>query len=84
METINQKLEKREERLQRERNVSMIESGSLLLNVSESETFRIKDVEAYQRLKVRLTRLKAEVGRCYTVNLDGNDVKVTRNEDIVQ
>jgi hypothetical protein len=84
METINQKLEKREERLQRERNVSMIESGSLLLNVSESETFRIKDVEAYQRLKVRLTRLKAEVGRCYTINLDGNDVKVTRNEDIVQ
>jgi hypothetical protein len=77
-------IKERGQELERVSNVTGIEAASLKLSVSESKAFKIKDHQAYQRIKVRFTRLKSETGRCYTISMDGNNVIVTRNEDIVQ
>ncbi len=86
---MNKKIEKkmeaeileRKEALERASNVTGIEAESLDMEVGESREFNLKDIQAYQRIKVRFTRLKSETGRCYVTNMNGNAIKVTRNED---
>ncbi len=65
-------------KLQREANVSSIEARCLKLKVKESVTLSIMDLQAYQRLRTRLVRLKNETNRVYETSLDGNNVNITR------
>jgi hypothetical protein len=73
-----EELEKRKKELERQANVSLIEAESLNLGIEEKKEFKIKDIQAYQRIRVRFNRLKKETGREYLTNLNGNKVVVTR------
>ena len=67
--------------LKRAINVTEIEAESLDLGIGESKDFCLIDIQSYQRIKVRFTRLKSETGRCYITNMNGNDITVTRTKD---
>ncbi len=71
----------RMEQLQRMSNVSSIEAECLGMGVGETKSYRIKDLQAYQRLRVRFCRLKESTGRCYITKLHGNKICVSRLED---
>lgn len=71
-------IKKREIRLKRDLLVSDIETKCLKMDIKDSDSFKIMDVETYQRLRSRFTRLKNGTGRVYEVMLDGNNVNVTR------
>ena len=69
---------KRQKELNRKANVNQVEAECLLLEVGETKTFKIMDVEASQRLKMRLSRIKGKEGLSYETESDGNNVIVTR------
>lgn len=71
-------LKKRQTELERQSVVSGIEAKCLELDVSKSETFEIKDLQTYQRIRTRFYRLKNETGRIYETIIDGDTVTITR------
>ena len=77
-------IKKRKQELERTSNVTAIEAASLTLEILESKEFKIKDLQACQRIRTRFTRLGEETGRCYSISMNGNNLIVTRNNDIVQ
>ena len=74
-------IEIRKENLEREALVSSVEAKSIELNVGESRTFNVKDIESYQRIRTRFNALKKSTGRQYKTELNGNLLKVLRIED---
>ena len=74
-------IEIRKKRLERDAFVSDVESKAIALNIGDSRTFRIKDIESYQRIRTRFNTLKKLTGRQYLTELDGNILKVIRSED---
>lgn len=77
METMDT-LKKRQIELERQSNVSEIEAVSLTLDVNNCRTFKIKDLQTYQRLRTRFNRLKSDTGRIYETEMEGNNITVTR------
>lgn len=73
-------LKKRADELKRRANVNEIESVCLLMKTGKSESFEIMDLQAQQRLKMRLSRLKDNDGvkMFFETKLDGNNIKITR------
>ena len=71
----------RKEALERASNATSIEAQSLDLSIGDSKEFELKDIQTYQRIRVRFTRLKTETGRCYATSMNGNVLMVTRIED---
>lgn len=74
-------LVERANELKRKSNVTSIEAECITLGVGESKQFKIMDIQTYQRLRIRLLRLKDNTGRAYTTTMNGNYVIVTRQED---
>lgn len=68
--------------LKRKSNVTAIEAECIDLYVGESKQFKIMDIQAYQRLRIRLLRLKDNTGRDIRTSMNGNFVIVTRHEDV--
>lgn len=77
-------IKERREELERMSNVTSIEADCLLMIIGETKTYRIKDLQAYQRLRVRFTRLKDSTGRRYITKMCGNKVQVSRIENEVK
>lgn len=71
-------IKKRQRELKRQANVSAIEAEVLAMELGDVKTFKVMDVEASQRLKMRLSRLKGKEGVSYETESDGNNVIVTR------
>lgn len=71
----------RKAELERVSNVTSIEASALALDIGGSKDFRIMDIEAYQRLRVRLHRVKLSTGRAFATTMNGNKVSVSRLED---
>ncbi|MDR0682041.1 MAG: hypothetical protein LBG15_09380 [Dysgonamonadaceae bacterium] len=73
-----EQLKKRRIELKRQADVAVIEAESIALDIGENKTFGLKDLQAYQRVRARLSRLKEESGAIYRTAINGNDVTVTR------
>lgn len=71
-------LKKRQRALNREANVSAIEAASIGLKVGETKTFKVMDVQAWQRVRTRLSRLKSKTNLKFETDIDGNNLTVKR------
>jgi len=78
---MDMEIEKRKTELERLSNVSAIEALILELEIGESKVSKIRDVESYQCLRIRLKRIKNSFGICFSSVLTENYVIVTRIEN---
>jgi len=76
----NNNLEERKKELQRQAKVNSIEAASLKLEKGEAISFKLMDLESYQRVRMRLSRVKKTTGLVYRTELDGNRLIVTRRK----
>lgn len=76
---INTKeFEKRREELERKSFTAKVEAECLKLSKNQNIVYEILDMQSYQRIKMRLSRLKKECGLEFTVEIDKNNFIVTR------
>lgn len=75
---MTDELQKRQKELKRESNVSAIEAGSLLMKVGETKCFKIMDLQSWQRIRSRLTRLKKKTKMEFKTTIEGNKLTVKR------
>lgn len=78
LKEMKQSVKARIKELDRQTNVTAIESMCLSLKVGASKEHKILDLQSYQRVRTRLTRLKSETGFEWETELVGNKVKITR------
>ena len=71
-------LKKRQIELDRQTQVTSIESTCLQIKPGESRCFEIIDLETLARVRMRFSRLKADTGRAYSAEMEGNSITVTR------
>ena len=71
-------IEKRKEELERAANVKMIEAGAISLEPGDEKKFKVKDIQAWQRVRTRLLRLGRETKRSYFTKLEGNKLTIRR------
>ena len=67
---------KRQKDLNREANVASIEAGCIALQISETKTFKVLDIQAWSRIRTRLHRLKPDFS--FETELYGNSLTVKR------
>ena len=67
---------KRQRELKRQSNVAAVEAASIALEVGETGSFLVLDIQAWQRLRTRFTRLKPDYE--FETEMDGNNLTVKR------
>ena len=72
---------KRADELEMQSWATGTEAKAILLMVGESITVKCPNLQAYQRLRTRLYRIKDTIGKAFTTSLIKNDVTITRIED---
>jgi hypothetical protein len=75
---MDETLKDRKIELERQSHVASVEADSLSLEVNESKTFRLMDLESYQRIRARFFRINKTTGKSYGLNINGNNIIVTR------
>ena len=71
-------IEKRKEELERAANVKMIQAGAISLEPGDEKNFKVKDIQAWQRVRTRLLRLGRKTKRSYFTKLEGNKLTIRR------
>lgn len=72
---------KRAIELKRQAWATSTEAKALELPIGSSVSVKSFDLEAYQRLRVRLHRNKLNTGQVFGTSVDGNNIIITRYED---